>query len=109
MSDRNFFSPYHGGVWLLDLAISDDALAYRNSWYSQKLRRFEKNKLPFKCDCAACKRHFECRSIKEYVDRRGYCWGCGFENKIKLAAGTLHNLVRAIPRAERDREEIYPD
>lgn len=58
--------------------------------------------------CAICGGRFECRSIKEYVERQGICWGCCFENKIKIAAETLYQLVCAIPQTERDREEIYP-
>src|SRR6516225_1000019 len=79
-----------------------------NSQYRKNLRRWEKNNLPFKCDCAACGGRFECRSIKEYVERQGVCWGCGIENKIKIAAETLYHLVCAIPQTERDRLEIYP-
>jgi hypothetical protein len=124
------------GAWLLRRALDDGFLAHRpqritlptgpitwdkptiegeeivlrrgNSEHRRKLRRFEKNNLPFKCDCAVCGARFECRSIKEYAERRGICWGCGFENKIKIAAETLYHLICAIPQTERDRQEIYP-
>ena len=92
-------------------AIEGEEVVLRrgSSGHRKELRRFEKNNLPFECDCTICGGRFECRSIKEYVERQGICWGCGFENKIKIAAETLYHLVCAIPRAERDSEEIYPD
>jgi hypothetical protein len=39
---------------------------------------------------------------------RFVCRGCDIGNKVKVAAGTLYQLVRAVPVAERDRNEIYP-
>jgi hypothetical protein len=106
---QRFMTPWGPITWLPStIEREEDVLRRGNSGHRWKLRRFEKNHLPFKCDCAICGAHFECRSIKEYVERQGICWGCGFENKIKIAAETLYHLVCAIPQWERDREEIYP-
>jgi hypothetical protein len=34
---------------------------------------------------------------------------CSLDHKVKLAAGTLYHLISAIPVAERDGNEIYPN
>ena len=51
---------------------------------------------------------FECRSIKEYVERQGICWGCCFENKIKIAAETLYQLAPFLRRSATGRKSIPP-
>ncbi len=100
--------------------IVDVYLRRRNLIHRLKLRKIEKNSFPKKCECVVCRERFECRSIDDYVRRQYYlgphkrgkarhvCWGCSAETKIKMAAGTLYHLVRAIPLVERDRQEIYP-
>jgi hypothetical protein len=104
--------------------VDDDIsphLRQYNSIYRFNLRRIEKNRFPLKRGCAVCGGSFLCRNIEQFVERQYYlgpdkrgnarhvCSECGFENKVKSAAETLYHLINAIPVAERDREEVYPD
>src|ERR1700739_1627537 len=101
----------------------DDICPYsrrRNSEHLFKLRRVEKNRFPLKCGCVICGESFLCRGIEEYVRRQYYlgpdkdgnvrhvCWGCDLNNKVKIAAGTLYQLINAVPQAERNWQEILP-
>ena len=98
----------HVSPYFLRIENAAVALRWGNSQYRKNLRRFEKNHFPFEYDCAICGDRFECRSIKECVERRGVCWGCSLENKVRIASRRLYHLICAIPRPERDHEEIYP-
>jgi hypothetical protein len=104
--------------------IDDDIsphLRRYSSIYRFNLRQIEKNRFPLKRGCAACGASFLCRNIEQYVERLYYlgpdkrgnarhvCSECGLENKVKIAAETLYHLINAIPVAERDREEVYPN
>jgi hypothetical protein len=105
--------------------ITDDDISpylrRRNSIYRFNIRQIEKNRFPAKCSCIVCGGSFLCRGIEEYIQRQYYlgpdkkgsnishvCRGCGLKNKLKIAVGTLYQLINAIPHAERDWQEIFP-
>jgi hypothetical protein len=100
--------------------IVDHYLWRINSIHRFTLRQIEKNRFPKKCECVVCGEFFLCANIDEYLRRqyylgpdkngniRHFCWACDLTHKVRVAAGTLYNLVCAIPVAERDRQEIYP-
>jgi hypothetical protein len=104
--------------------ITDDDISpylrRRNSILRFNIRRIEKNRFPVKCGCVICGGGFLCRGIEEYIQRQYYfgpdkkgdiphvCSGCGLKNKLKIAAGTLYQLINALPQAERDWQEIFP-
>jgi hypothetical protein len=95
-------------------------LRRRNSIHRFTIRWIEKNRFPVKCSCVICGGIFLCGGIEEYLQRQHYlgpdkngnirhvCWGCSLEKKLKITAVTLYQLINALPRAERDRQEIYP-
>jgi hypothetical protein len=100
--------------------IVDPYLRRRNAIHRFNLRQIEKNRFPVKCGCVVCGEGFLCGNIEDYLKRQYYlgpdkagnirhvCWGCDLTHKVRVAAGTLYNLVCAIPVSERDRQEIYP-
>jgi hypothetical protein len=100
--------------------IVDHYLWRINSIHRFTLRQIEKNRFPKKCECVVCGEGFLCRNIDEYLRRQYYlgpdkkgnirhvCWACDLTHKVRVAAGTLYNLVCAVPVSERDRQEIYP-
>jgi hypothetical protein len=101
--------------------IVDPYLRRRNAIHRFNLRQIEKNRFPVKCGCVVCGEGFLCGNIEDYLKRQYYlgpdkagnirhvCWGCDLTHKVRVAAGTLYNLVCAIPVAERDGNEIYPN
>jgi hypothetical protein len=104
------------------IRFDDDDINLRrhNSIEKHRRRRIEKNRFPKKCKCVVCGERFMCRSIEDYIRRQYYlgpdkkgdirhvCWGCDLTNKVKVTATTLYQLIDAIPRAERDWQEIFP-
>ena len=89
-------------------AYDPNYLARLNSIWRFHIRGIEKNRFPRKCHCVVCGEHFLCQGIDEYLNRQNVCYGCDLHNKVKVSAGTLFQLISAIPEAERDRLEIYP-
>lgn len=89
--------------------IDDPYLGRRNSIHKSRLRQIEKNRFPKKCECVVCGEFFLCGNIEDYLRRQYYlgpkngklrhvCWGCDLKHKVRAAAGTLYQLIRAIPQ-----------
>jgi hypothetical protein len=100
--------------------VDDDNLRRHNSIRRFNLRQIEKNRFPLKRGCMVCHVGFLLCGISDYLARQYYlgpdedgdprfvCRGCDLESKVRIAAGTLYHLINALPRAERDQQEIYP-